>query len=258
MRLETTTGSEDDSRLLSQLTVLRVAAIDTNCLKKETTTMALKSRTNVRKSWLPPQGSGQVIEINQTLAIEPFPGTTEEATSLPVHEHPLYPPALREILEANDYQVALVSRSEWDFLGRSGMPLLLSPKVPAILLAFSWKELVDQVCEFVRGSGNVDGCKITRFADVRVDFTRMKVSRVSGENIALTKQEFKTLKCFLSNPERVISRDELLKEAWGYQNYPSTRTVDNHVLKLRQKLEKDPAHPVHFRTVHGVGYQFVS
>jgi DNA-binding response OmpR family regulator len=55
----------------------------------------------------------------------------------------------------------------------------------------------------------------------------------------------------------VISRDELLNEVWGYQNYPSTRTVDNHILKLRQKLEKDPANPEHFRTVHSAGYKFV-
>jgi DNA-binding response OmpR family regulator len=75
--------------------------------------------------------------------------------------------------------------------------------------------------------------------------------------IGLTAQEFKTLKFLLQNPERVISRDELLNEVWGYQNYPSTRTVDNHILKLRQKLETDPANPVHFRTVHGMGYKFV-
>lgn len=219
--------------------------------------MAFKTRTNIRNSWLPPEGTGQIIEINQNLEIEPFPGTTEETRGLPVEDHPLSPPALREMLEANDYQVALVSRSEWDFLGSPETPVRLSPPVPAILLAFSWKELVEQVCEFVRSSNNLDGCKIARFADVRVDFTRMEVSRASGETIALTKQEFKTLKCFLSNPERVFSRDELLNEAWGYQNYPSTRTVDNHLLKLRQKLERDPTRPVHFRTVHGVGYQFV-
>jgi two-component system, OmpR family, alkaline phosphatase synthesis response regulator PhoP len=55
----------------------------------------------------------------------------------------------------------------------------------------------------------------------------------------------------------VITRDELLNEVWGYQNYPSTRTVDNHILKLRQKLERDPSSPTHFRTVHGMGYKFV-
>lgn len=127
----------------------------------------------------------------------------------------------------------------------------------AILLAFSWKGLVDHVRAFVRDSDDSAEGKIARFADFRVDFARMKVTRLSGETIVLTKQEFKTLKCFLLNSERALSRDELLNEAWGYQNYPSTRTVDNHVLKLRQKLERDPARPVHFRTVHGVGYQFV-
>ena len=52
------------------------------------------------------------------------------------------------------------------------------------------------------------------------------------------------------------TRDELLNEVWGYENYPATRTVDNFILRLRKKLEKDPANPVHFRTVHGVGYRF--
>ena len=83
------------------------------------------------------------------------------------------------------------------------------------------------------------------------------MSRSSGEPMALSIQEFKTLKCFLSNPGRIFSRGELLREAWGYENYPSTRTVDNHVLRLRQKIERDPARPVHFLTVHRVGYKFV-
>ena len=94
------------------------------------------------------------------------------------------------------------------------------------------------------------------FAAITVDFTKMEVTR-EGQIVSLTAQEFKTLKFLLQNPERVISRDELLNEVWGYQNYPSTRTVDNHILKLRQKLENDPANPVHFRTVHGMGYKFV-
>jgi DNA-binding response OmpR family regulator len=55
----------------------------------------------------------------------------------------------------------------------------------------------------------------------------------------------------------VISRTELLNEVWGYNNYPTTRTVDTHILRLRQKLERDPTDPVHFRTVHGTGYKFV-
>ena len=84
----------------------------------------------------------------------------------------------------------------------------------------------------------------------------MEVVR-EGQPIEMTAREFNALKFLVLNAERVISRDELLSEVWGYQHYPSTRTVDNHILKIRQKLEKDPANPVHFRTVHGVGYKFV-
>ena len=95
-----------------------------------------------------------------------------------------------------------------------------------------------------------------RFADVFIDFDKMELKR-GDELLQLTPQEFKILKYFSANPERVIPRDELLNEVWGYQCYPSTRTVDNHIMKLRQKLEKDAANPTHFRTVHGAGYKFV-
>jgi DNA-binding response OmpR family regulator len=61
----------------------------------------------------------------------------------------------------------------------------------------------------------------------------------------------------VENPERVLSRDELLNQVWGYECYPSTRTVDNHILKLRQKLEQDPSNPIYLRTIHGAGYKFV-
>ena len=84
----------------------------------------------------------------------------------------------------------------------------------------------------------------------------MEVAR-EGEPIPLTTQEFKTLKYLLQNAGRVISRDELLNQVWGYENYPCTRTVDNHILRLRQKLERDPSRPVHLRTVHGAGYKFM-
>jgi len=77
------------------------------------------------------------------------------------------------------------------------------------------------------------------------------------EPIALTSQEFKILKFFLHNEKRDVSRNELLKEALGYHEYPSVRTVDNHILKLRQKLERDPENPTHFLTVPGIGYRFV-
>jgi DNA-binding response OmpR family regulator len=94
------------------------------------------------------------------------------------------------------------------------------------------------------------------FGGVKVSFASMEASR-EGEPVMLTALEFKTLKYLVQNARRVISRDELLNEVWGYENYPCTRTVDNHMLKLRQKLERDPSRPVHFRTVHGAGYKFL-
>jgi DNA-binding winged helix-turn-helix (wHTH) protein len=93
------------------------------------------------------------------------------------------------------------------------------------------------------------------FGDVKVNFSSMLASR-QNQQVSLTLMEFKTLKYFAQNEGRVISRDELLKKVWGYENYPCTRTVDNHILKLRQKLERNPNRPIHIRTVHGVGYRF--
>lgn len=94
------------------------------------------------------------------------------------------------------------------------------------------------------------------FGDVKVSFSSMETSR-KGEPVILRLMEFKTLKYFAQNARRVVSRDELLNQVWGYEHYPCTRTVDNHILKLRQKLEKDPSRPIHFQTVRGVGYKFL-
>lgn len=121
---------------------------------------------------------------------------------------------------------------------------------------FSPKELLARVRAAMRRSVRQPISESFRFDDVVVDFTKMELTK-DGQTVSLTAQEFKILKFFLQNPDRVISREQLLNEVWGYQNYPSTRTVDNHILRLRQKLEKDPAYPVHFRTVHGAGYKFV-
>jgi hypothetical protein len=93
--------------------------------------------------------------------------------------------------------------------------------------------------------GGVKGCLSTREI------------HCNGLPVTLTSKEFKTLAYLIKNPRRVISRDELLNEVWGYQNYPCTRTVDNHILRLRKKLESEPAHPKHFHTVHCAGYRFV-
>jgi DNA-binding response OmpR family regulator len=94
------------------------------------------------------------------------------------------------------------------------------------------------------------------FGGVKGCFSTMEIHR-NGRPVILTCKEFKTLEYLIKNPRRVISRDELLNEVWGYENYPCTRTVDNHILKLRKKLETEPARPKHFHTVHSSGYKFL-
>ncbi len=121
---------------------------------------------------------------------------------------------------------------------------------------FSPRELLARVRTAMRRSTRIPPTETFTFGDVKVDFTKMELSR-EGNPVQLTSQEFKVLKFMIQNAERVLSREELLNHVWGYRNYPSTRTVDNHILRLRQKLEKDPANPLHFRTVHSAGYKFV-
>jgi DNA-binding response OmpR family regulator len=121
---------------------------------------------------------------------------------------------------------------------------------------FSPRELLARVRTAMRRSTRPALTETFQFSDVKVDFTKMELWR-EGKLVQLTSQEFKVLKFMIQNAERVLSREELLNHVWGYKNYPSTRTVDNHILRLRQKLEKDPANPLHFRTVHSSGYKFV-
>jgi DNA-binding response OmpR family regulator len=106
------------------------------------------------------------------------------------------------------------------------------------------------------GLTNSNATDTFEFGGVRGCLSTMEIHR-NGRPVTLTSKEFKLLAYLINNPRRVISRDKLLKEVWGYENYPSTRTVDNHILKLRKKLETDPAQPKHFDTVHCAGYRFL-
>lgn len=94
------------------------------------------------------------------------------------------------------------------------------------------------------------------FGGVLVSFSTMEVRR-TGQPVLLTRMEFRMLEYLIKNPRRVISRDELLNQVWGYKSYPCTRTIDTHILGLRRKLEQEASAPKHFLTVHGVGYKFV-
>src|SRR5947209_679704 len=121
---------------------------------------------------------------------------------------------------------------------------------------FSPRELLARVRAAVRRTNRTETGGAFSFGDVSVDFAKMELNR-NGQLVPMTAQEFKLLKFFTQNPGRVISRAELLNEVWGYEEYPSTRTVDNYVWKLRLKLEMDPREPAHFQTVHGAGYKFI-
>lgn len=94
------------------------------------------------------------------------------------------------------------------------------------------------------------------FSDVEVDLRRCSVKR-SGKTVELSSKEFELLRHFIGHSGETLSRDKLLEEVWGYDNYPTTRTVDSHIVRLRQKLEPDPEQPRFFLTVHGTGYRFV-
>lgn len=199
---------------------------------------------------------GSLTEPNRSVDTELLRRTTGGVrSSLALGDQRLCFQTLREMLESDNYQVALLPRGRWDLIpGSQREPF--SAAASAVLVPFRWTELVAQVLECVRESKTLSECGIARVGDVCIDFARMEMSRSSGEPMTLSIQELKTLKCFLSHPGRIFSRGELLREAWGYENYPSTRTVDNYVLRLRQKIERDPTCPVHFLTVHRVGYKF--
>jgi DNA-binding response OmpR family regulator len=93
------------------------------------------------------------------------------------------------------------------------------------------------------------------FGDVVMDFRRFEAHR-GGAPLKLTRKEFGTLRLLIARAGEVVTRAELLEEVWEYREYPTTRTVDNHLASLRAKVEDDPAHPRHLLTVHGVGYKF--
>jgi DNA-binding response OmpR family regulator len=95
-----------------------------------------------------------------------------------------------------------------------------------------------------------------RFDDVVVDFMRYEAMK-DGMRVEMTRKEFGVLRLLAAKAGQVVTRDDLLNEVWGMENFPVTRTVDNHIALLRAKLERNPAEPRRFITIHGVGYKFV-
>jgi DNA-binding response OmpR family regulator len=103
-------------------------------------------------------------------------------------------------------------------------------------------------------SGNVPDD--LEFGNVSIDFKRFEAYK-AGQLLEMSRKEFGVLRLLASRAGEVVTRDELLDEVWGYDQFPTTRTVDNHIALLRNKLENDPSKPRYLLTVHGVGYKLV-
>jgi DNA-binding response OmpR family regulator len=122
---------------------------------------------------------------------------------------------------------------------------------------FSIRELIARIKARLRSSGRdvQPELRLYSFGDIEIDFAGFKASR-KGEEMAFTALELDILKYFIHHRGEVVSRDDLLDKIWGYDSFPTTRTIDNHILKLRKKIENDPSHPQYIISVYGGGYRF--
>lgn len=122
---------------------------------------------------------------------------------------------------------------------------------------FGMLELIARVKALLRRIQRVTSIDEVRFSDIVVDFKAYRALK-NAEPIELSAREYRLLRYLVSKQGSVVTRDELLDEVWGYNSYPTTRTVDNHIARLRQKIETNIDEPQHILTVHGVGYKFVA
>jgi two-component system alkaline phosphatase synthesis response regulator PhoP len=122
---------------------------------------------------------------------------------------------------------------------------------------FSLRELLARVRAVLRRPGPREKFDEFAFDDVRVHRRGRQVFK-AGQEVSLTRKEFDLLMYLVEHRGEIVTRDRLLDEVWGYEQFPTTRTVDTHVLRLRQKLERDPDRPAFILTVHRQGYRFAA
>jgi DNA-binding response OmpR family regulator len=122
---------------------------------------------------------------------------------------------------------------------------------------FSIRELLARIKVRLRNVERMEKTipEVYSFGDIEIDFARFKVRR-KGKELEFTSLEMEILKYFIAQRGEVVSRNDLLDKVWGYESYPTTRTIDNHILKLRKKIEEDPSHPRYILSVYGGGYRF--
>ena len=179
----------------------------------------------------------------------------------------------------------MLFRSDLDLPGRSGLDILdrlraRGVAVPVIVLTategedetaralnegaddyvtkpFSITELLARVRAVLRRSGaQQSAANAIRIGDIEIDF-KLHQARRGKQRIEFTAREFDLLRYFVQHTGQVVTREQILNEVWGYEEFPTTRTIDNFVAKLRQKIEKSPHAPEHILTIHGSGYKFV-
>jgi DNA-binding response OmpR family regulator len=122
---------------------------------------------------------------------------------------------------------------------------------------FSIKELLARIrAHLRRASKQVVDIESFTFGNVELNFKKY-VARKGGQALELSAREFEILRYLIRRRGEIVTRDQLLDEVWGYRSTPVTRTVDNHIARLRQKIEEDPSEPQHIITVHRIGYRFV-
>jgi two-component system alkaline phosphatase synthesis response regulator PhoP len=121
-------------------------------------------------------------------------------------------------------------------------------RVRAILKRWDW----------YRGASATAATAVLTFGGNEVDFRAFRARAWNGEAQELTEKEAMILKVLAEHAGEIVSREDLLERVWGYDVFPSTRTVDNFILRLRKRFERDPANPRHFLTVWGVGYRFLA
>jgi two-component system alkaline phosphatase synthesis response regulator PhoP len=122
---------------------------------------------------------------------------------------------------------------------------------------FSMRELKARIKALLRRTQELKkGIEEASFGDLHFDFKKQEASKAK-EPLKLSAKEFQIVKFFIEHEGEVLGRDKLLDEVWGYNVFPTTRTVDNYILSIRKKIENDPAEPKHLITVHTSGYKFV-
>lgn len=122
---------------------------------------------------------------------------------------------------------------------------------------FSIKELMARIKAILRRRSEIQNeFDIFTFDDVTLDFAKLEAKK-GKRNIDLSLKEYEIMKYFIRQEGKIVTRNNLLDEVWGYESFPTTRTVDNYILMLRKKIEVNPAHPKHILTYHAAGYKFV-